>query len=86
MVDMRYQQINVDHTVFFKGDECHIMILEVYVDDMIIVGNDENEIIRLKVRLEKELEVKDLGHLRYFLRIEVARGQKRLFCPNGSIC
>jgi Reverse transcriptase (RNA-dependent DNA polymerase) len=76
MVGMGYQQINVDHTVFFKREEGHIMMLTVYVDDMIIIGDDEDEIARLKVRLGKEFEVKDLGHLRYFLGIEVARGPK----------
>jgi Reverse transcriptase (RNA-dependent DNA polymerase) len=62
--------------VFFKRDESHIMILVVYVDDMIITNNDENDIARLKVRLGNEFEVKDLEHLRYFLGIEVARGLK----------
>jgi Reverse transcriptase (RNA-dependent DNA polymerase) len=76
MVGTRYQQINVDHTVFFKRDEGHITILAVYVDDMIITGNDEDEIARLKVRPGNEFEVKDLGHLRYFFGIEVARGPK----------
>jgi Reverse transcriptase (RNA-dependent DNA polymerase) len=76
MVDTGYQQINADHTVFFKRDEGHITMLAVYVDDMIITSNDEDEIARLKMRLGKEFEVKDLGHLRYFLGIEVARGPK----------
>jgi Reverse transcriptase (RNA-dependent DNA polymerase) len=76
MVDMEYQQINVNHTVFFKRDEGHITMLAVYVDDMIITGNDEDEIAQLKVRLRNEFEVKDLGYMRYFLGIEVARGLK----------
>jgi hypothetical protein len=49
-------------------------MLAVYVDDMIVTGDDEEEIAQLKVRLGKEFEVKDLGLLRYFLGIEVARG------------
>jgi Reverse transcriptase (RNA-dependent DNA polymerase) len=49
-------------------------MLAVYVDDMIITGNDEKEITQLKVRLDKEFEVKDFRQLKYFFRIEVARG------------
>jgi Reverse transcriptase (RNA-dependent DNA polymerase) len=49
-------------------------MLAVYVDDMIITGNNEKEITQLKVRLDKEFEVKDFGQLKYFLGIEVARG------------
>jgi Reverse transcriptase (RNA-dependent DNA polymerase) len=49
-------------------------MLAVYVDDMIITGDDEGEIAQLKAKLGKEFEVKDLGQLRYFLGIERTRG------------
>jgi Reverse transcriptase (RNA-dependent DNA polymerase) len=49
-------------------------MLAVYVDNIIITGDDEGEIAQLKARLGKEFEVKDLGQLRYFLGIEIARG------------
>ncbi|KAK1617259.1 hypothetical protein QYE76_022776, partial [Lolium multiflorum] len=39
-------------------------------------GNDIKEISGLKHHLAQEFEVKDLGHLRYFLGIEVLRGPK----------
>ena len=48
----------------------------VYVDDIILSGNDEEELQRLKVRLSQEFEVKDLGSLKYFLGMEVARSRK----------
>ncbi|XP_020268393.1 uncharacterized protein LOC109843843 [Asparagus officinalis] len=74
MLGMGYQQINVDHTIFFRRSEGYITMLAVYVDDMTITRDDEKEIVHLKVRLGKEFEVKDLGLLRYFLGIEIARG------------
>jgi Reverse transcriptase (RNA-dependent DNA polymerase) len=74
MVGMGYRQTNADHTVFFRRHEAHITVLAVYVDDMIISGNDEGEIALLKKKLGKEFKVKDLGQLRYFLGIEIARG------------
>lgn len=46
------------------------------MDDIIITGDDEVEVKRLKENLSKEFEVKDLGQLMYFLGIEVARSQK----------
>ena len=36
-------------------------MLAVYVDDMIITGDDKGEIAQLKAILVKEFEVKDLG-------------------------
>jgi hypothetical protein len=39
------------------------------MDDIVIRGDDNVEISRLKVRLGKEFEVKDLGQLNYLLGI-----------------
>jgi hypothetical protein len=56
--------------------ECRIAIPVVYVDDIIITGDDEVEISQLKKNLSKEFEVKDLGQLKYCVDIEVARSPK----------
>lgn len=48
------------------------IILSLYVDDMIIIGDNVDEINKLKLPLSKQLEKKDLGTLRYFLGVEVA--------------
>nr|GEV46623.1 putative ribonuclease H-like domain-containing protein [Tanacetum cinerariifolium] len=47
---------------FGRGDRVTCLII--YVDDMIITGNDENEIKKLKEGLCAEFEMKDLGNLR----------------------
>jgi len=53
-----------------------ITVLIVYVDDIVLTGNNEEEIRRLKLLLSKEFEIKDLGLLRFFLGMEVARSSK----------
>jgi hypothetical protein len=55
-----------------------IPILAVYVDDIIIAGDDQEEIKRLKECLSNEFEVKFLGNLKYFLGIEMARTEKEI--------
>ena len=42
-------------------------------------GDELEEIGKLRVYLANEFEIKDLGSLRYFLRIEVARSKQGLF-------
>jgi hypothetical protein len=73
---MGYGQCNGDHTVFYRHSDWKITILAVYVDDIIITRDDQEEIKRLKECLSKEFEVKYLGNLKYFLGLEVARTKK----------
>jgi len=51
----------------------------VYVDDIVLTGNDDGEIQNLKHLLANEFEIKDLGSLKYFLGIEVARSKYGIF-------
>ena len=55
------------------------MILIVYVDDIILTSNYEEELVRLKKLLAKEFEIKDPGYLKYFLGMEVARSRRGIF-------
>ncbi|KZV50864.1 Cysteine-rich RLK (receptor-like protein kinase) 8 [Dorcoceras hygrometricum] len=66
--------------MFVKWSETgRVAVLIVYVDDIILSGNDEEEICRLKKCLASEFEVKELGPLRYFLGMEVARSKKGIY-------
>ncbi|RVX15531.1 Retrovirus-related Pol polyprotein from transposon RE1 [Vitis vinifera] len=72
-----YKQGQADHTLFVKKSHARKMaILIVYVDDIILSGNDMEELQNLKKYLSEEFEVKDLGNLKYFLGMEVARSRK----------
>ena len=46
------------------------------MDDIILTGNHEGKIDLLKKLLTKEFEIKDLGNLKYFLGMEIARSKK----------
>ena len=62
-----------DHSVFFKHHQGRRIILVVYVDDIIITGDDDIGITKLKQFLQSQFQISDLGRLRYFLGIEVSR-------------
>ncbi|CAL5418427.1 unnamed protein product [Camellia sinensis] len=79
MLRFGYKQSNADHTMFVKRHANKVTVLIVYVDDIVVTGNDEEEVTHLKMLLAKEFEIKDLGSLRYFLGIEVARSDKGIF-------
>ena len=52
------------------GKCVHLMV---YVDDIVITWNDATKIVQLKEHLFNHFQTKDLGHLKYFLGIEVAQ-------------
>ena len=70
MVSLGYRQSQSDHTMFIKHSlNGKLILLLVYVDDMIITGDDEIKKQTLKERLTAQFEMKDLGKLKYFLGI-----------------
>jgi hypothetical protein len=50
-----------------------------YVDNLIIAGENEDDILTIKQRLHKRFEMKDLGLARKFLGMEIQ------FVDDGSI-
>jgi hypothetical protein len=74
-----FKQSDSDHTLFLKRQQGKVTALIVYVDDMIITGDDREEISRLQRQLASEFEMKNLGGLKYFLGIEVARSNQGIF-------
>jgi len=53
--------------------------LLVYVDGIIMTGNDEKGKEELKQRLFQEFELKELGRLKYLLGIEVSYSNQGIF-------
>lgn len=47
----------------------------VYIEDMILTGDHKEETIKLKRVLAQEFEIKDLGYLKYFPGMEIARSK-----------
>ena len=71
-----YKQSNSDHTLFLRRRGGKITCLIIYIDDIIITGDDKAEIKNLKSKLFREFEMKDLERLKYFLGIEVLRSNR----------
>ena len=76
-----FKQSRADYSLFTKRFNNSFMALLVYVDDILIASNDIQAIDKLKVSLDQEFKLKDLGVLKYFLGLEVARSYKGI-----SIC
>ncbi|WVZ56049.1 hypothetical protein U9M48_006635 [Paspalum notatum var. saurae] len=61
-----------DPALFVHTSSCGRTLLLLYVDDMIITGDDPQFIAFIKARLSEQFLMSDLGSLRYFLGIEIS--------------
>ena len=73
-----FLQSQYDPLFLFKSSH-GITILLVYVDDIIITGEDPNHILQLQQSLHASLHMKDLGPLTYLLGLEVHKIKGGLF-------
>ena len=71
-----YQQSKSDYSLFTKHDHTSFTAILVYVDDLVLAGNNLSEIQSMKSLLDAKFKIKDLGNLKYFLGMEVARTPK----------
>eukprot|EP01018_Ginkgo_biloba_P007226 Gb_41386 [translate_table: standard] len=55
------------------------MIVCIYVDDLIYIGNNENMFREFSVAMKSEFEMIDLGLMNYFLGIEVTQNSDGTF-------
>ena len=60
---------NADHSLFIKNIHGTITVVLVYVDDIIVTGDSQEEIEKIKNQLKEKFDIKDLGVLKYFLGI-----------------
>ena len=71
--------VNLYHIVF----DGKFVIIVLYVDDLILTG-DEKLITSCKEDLAREFEMKDMGLLHYFLRLEIWKRYGELFVSQGK--
>lgn len=62
-----------DHFLFTRTIGSSLIVVLLYVDDIILAGNDLSAISHLKVLLDDRLKIKDLDVMKYFLGLEVDR-------------
>lgn len=79
------QSIN-DYSLFVRQFQNTFVVLLVYVDDIILTGNDESELNNVKFFLKSQFLIKDLGELKYFLGIEVLRTEKGICLNQRKYC
>ena len=74
-----YMASHYDSALFLRRTNKGTILLLLYVDDMIITGDDLSDIQELKDFLSQQFEMKDLGHLSYFLDLKITHSTDELY-------
>jgi hypothetical protein len=64
-----------DHYVYFKLVGDHLIYLILYVDDMLLIGNEKEIIQEVKTKFSSKFDMKDLSAANFILGMEIKRDQ-----------
>jgi hypothetical protein len=77
MLGLGFTRSKEDHCMYFKLIGNHLIYLVLYVDDMLLIGNN-NEIIQVvKTQLSSKFDMKDLDASNFILGMEIKKIRKR---------
>ena len=79
LMNIGFIQSKADYSLFYKGSGSTYVAILVYVDDIILAGPSQKLIDEVKIKLSDRFKLKDLGDLKFFLGLEVARSKKGIF-------
>eukprot|EP00253_Pinus_taeda_P003162 PITA_03162 len=76
LLETGFSRCHSDNIVYTKKAGKSLIILVLYVDDLILTGSDPNHINHVKSSLKKKFEMTDLGHLHYFLGLQLLQSKE----------
>eukprot|EP00253_Pinus_taeda_P019175 PITA_19175 len=76
LLETGFSRCHCDNTVYTKKMGKSLILLILYVDDLILTSSDPNLINHVKSSLKMKFEMTDLGHLHYFLGLQVLQSKE----------
>eukprot|EP00253_Pinus_taeda_P029090 PITA_29090 len=84
LLESSFSGCHSDKTVYTKKVGKSLIILVLYADDLILTSSDPNLINHVKSSLKKKFEMTNLGHLHYFLGLQVLQSKEGIFLSQSN--
>ncbi|KAL0386492.1 UNVERIFIED_CONTAM: Retrovirus-related Pol polyprotein from transposon TNT 1-94 [Sesamum latifolium] len=72
-----FTMVEEDHCVYVKRSEKNFMILSLYVDDILLAGNNMEMIVATQKWLSSTFEMKDMGEAEYIVGVKIHRDRSK---------
>ncbi|XP_019086449.1 PREDICTED: uncharacterized protein LOC109126935 [Camelina sativa] len=86
LLDEGFDQYPADNTLFVEETNTSYTTVLVYVDDILIVSNNDGAVASIKAALAKKFKTKDLGPARFFLGLDIARNADGISVCQRKYC
>nr|GEV36930.1 ribonuclease H-like domain-containing protein [Tanacetum cinerariifolium] len=86
LLENGFVQSKFDYSLFKKKFDKVLIALLIYVDDIVITGNDLADIEKFKMFLKSKFQINDLEKLKYFLGIKVLDNKKGICLSQRKYC
>ena len=79
-----FQRSESNDTLYVRQQGKYLVILVMYVDDLIITSNHDDQIAQVKKELHVGFKMKDLGLLHYYLGVEAFQHPHHIFISQSK--
>jgi Reverse transcriptase (RNA-dependent DNA polymerase) len=74
-----FKQCPFEHTIYVKAHNNELLIVALYVDGLIFIGNNQKLIDEFKTIMMLEFEMINLEMMRYSFGLEIKQEKSRIF-------
>ena len=77
VISFDFTMIDEDHCIYVKKSNGMFVILSLYVDDILLAGNNLEYVKTVKSWLSKSFDMKDMGEADYILGVKIQRDRSK---------
>jgi hypothetical protein len=73
ILGLGFVRSKVDHNIYSKEEGGRFIYVALYVEDMLLIGNNMNAIKEVKKQLSSKFDMKDLSATNFIMGMEIKR-------------